>query len=311
MIRTILTLAFAAATGAGGYVAGSVYPAPPQVIAAIDKHANEIRTQLNLQNVSFADLQKLVPQGRLDEIQNQLTSAAAAAGQVIMSDRDTSDADLLKAALVESMPAPAPTATKSPTLASPAAAPSPAAAAPLSAAVGGFETALSACPKMQITNSPPVDAQGRVTKYARLVKVKTVVLAADPAPGACLSSGFGERSGEVHKGVDYHSETGGPILAAGDGQILEMKYRDDYGNMIVIDHGGGVYTRYGHLASFDKGLSVGVKVKAGDKLGLMGNTAGYPVPVHLHYEVLTGDYNTPKQSFGLDPNNVFDFPSAG
>jgi len=308
MIRTILTLAFAAATGAGGYVAGSVWPAPPQVVAAIDKHANEIRTQLNLQNASFADLQRLVPQGRLDDIQKQLTDAAAAAGQIIMSDRDTSDADLQKAAMVEAAPAAAPT----PIAAKPGAPGAvPAAAPAASATVGGFETVLSACPKMQITNSPPVDAQGRVTKYARLVKVNSVILAADPAPGACLSSGFGERSGELHKGVDYHSDVGVPILAAGDGQILEMKYRDDYGNMIVIDHGGGVYTRYGHLASFDKGLSPGVKVKAGDKLGLMGNTAGYPVPVHLHYEVLLGDYNTPKQSFGLDARNVFDFPAAG
>ena len=49
---------------------------------------------------------------------------------------------------------------------------------------------------------------------------------------------------------------------------------------------------------------------AGDQIGLMGNTAGYQAPIHLHYEVLTGDYNTPKQSFGLTPSDVFGYPAA-
>ena len=135
-------------------------------------------------------------------------------------------------------------------------------------------------------------------------------MASDPAPGACLSSGFGQRGGELHKGIDYHNENGGPILAAGDGAIVEIKYRDDYGNMIIIDHGHGVFTRYAHLASFSAGLSQGVSVKRGEAIGLMGNTAGYAVPIHLHYEVLEGDYNTPKASFGLTPKDVLGFPAA-
>ncbi len=89
-----------------------------------------------------------------------------------------------------------------------------------------------------------------------------------------------------------------------------MKYRDDYGNMLVIDHGGGVYTRYAHLASFGRGLMSGVTVKAGEQIGLMGNTAGYQIPMHLHYELLLGDYANPKASFGLAPADPFSFPSA-
>ena len=99
-------------------------------------------------------------------------------------------------------------------------------------------------------------------------------------------------------------------MAAGDGTIVEIKYREDYGNMIVIDHGGGVYTRYAHLASFGKGLSAGVSVRAGEQIGLMGNTAGYQIPMHLHYELLLGDYNTPKASFGLEPVDPLTFPAA-
>ena len=96
----------------------------------------------------------------------------------------------------------------------------------------------------------------------------------------------------------------------GDGQIIEMKYRDDYGNMILIDHGDGVYTRYAHLASFGRGLMPGVSVRAGEQLGLMGNSASYQIPMHLHYELLLGDYGNPKGSFGLESADPLSFPAA-
>jgi murein DD-endopeptidase MepM/ murein hydrolase activator NlpD len=163
---------------------------------------------------------------------------------------------------------------------------------------------------MTVQNAPAADAQLRVQGYAPVVDVNGVRIATYPSRGACLSSGFGQRNSRLHKGLDYHSETGGPILAAGSGTVLEMKYRDDYGNMIVLDHGGGVYTRYAHLASFGRGLIPGVTVKAGDQIGLMGNTAGYAIPMHLHYELLLGDYSNPKASFGLQPANLLSYPPA-
>src|SRR5262249_44484438 len=144
-----------------------------------------------------------------------------------------------------------------------------------------FEPKLALCPRMTIQNAPAADAQLQVTKYAPVVSVRGVKLAAYPSRGACLSSGFGKRGERLHKGVDYHAETGAPILAAADGTIIEMKYRDDYGNMLLIDHGSGVYTRYAHLASFGRGLTAGVTVKAGDQIGFMGNTASYQIPMHL------------------------------
>jgi murein DD-endopeptidase MepM/ murein hydrolase activator NlpD len=164
---------------------------------------------------------------------------------------------------------------------------------------------------MMIENAPASDAQSQVTGFKPFVDVQGVKLATNPAVASCLSSGFGTRSSRLHKGVDYQNEVGGPILAAADGEIIEMKYRDDYGNMILIDHGKGVYTRYAHLASFGKGLMNGVSVKAGEQIGLMGNTAGYQLPIHLHYELLLGDYGNPKASFGLAPKNPFDYPAAG
>ena len=78
--------------------------------------------------------------------------------------------------------------------------------------------------------------------------------------------------------------------------------------MTLIDHGGGVYTRYAHRASFVRGPSPGVSVRAGDALGLMGNSGSYQIPIQLHYEVLPGDYRTPKASFGLQPADPMSFP---
>jgi murein DD-endopeptidase MepM/ murein hydrolase activator NlpD len=178
------------------------------------------------------------------------------------------------------------------------------------AVAAAFEPALELCPRMTVQNAPTADAQLRVKGYAPVVAVNGVRIATYPSRGACLSSGFGQRSSRLHKGLDYHSESGGPILAAGDGKVIEMKYRDDYGNMIVLDHGGGVYTRYAHLASFERGLMQGVTVKAGEQIGLMGNTAGYAIPMHLHYELLLGDYSNPKASFGLQPANPMSYPAA-
>jgi murein DD-endopeptidase MepM/ murein hydrolase activator NlpD len=162
---------------------------------------------------------------------------------------------------------------------------------------------------MAISNAPP-SADGLVTTFKPLVLVNNVQIATYPTPGACMSSGFGPRSDRLHKGLDYHAEVGVPVLAGGDGAIIEMKYRDDYGNMILIDHGAGVYTRYAHLASFAKGLSPGVSVKTSEQLGLMGNSASYQIPMHLHYELLVGDYNNPKGSFGLKAQDPLTYPAA-
>lgn len=175
---------------------------------------------------------------------------------------------------------------------------------------GPFEAEVSLCPGMTISDAPQADSSRHIANFTSVVSVNGDLLAIDPIQDACLSSGFGSRNGRLHKGIDFYNPAGGPILAAGDGKILEMEYRDDYGNTILIDHGRGVYTRYAHLSSFHSGLSVGAQVHAGEEIGLMGNTAGYPVPLHLHYEMLLGDYRNPKGSFGLTPHSPFEYRAA-
>lgn len=335
MIKTLLVSALAGGAGFLGWIGGSIWPAPPEWTDAVNRNASDLRARLRLQDVSFADLQKLAPAETFSRLQGEISSIAIAAGEVIQIEHDSGtleeQLDNLAmdetAALPKSIAvadvraaAPAPPATTGepkpgqPKSIEPEAGVTP---APRTASVPGpvadpmrvFAASLELCPRMDISN-PPANANGVVTAYKPVVLVKNVRIATFPTPGACMSSGFGTRSARLHKGVDYHADIGVPVLAGGEGTILEMKYRDDYGNMILIDHGGGVYTRYAHLASFGKGLTAGVSVKAGEALGLMGNSASYQIPMHLHYEVLVGDYNTPKGSFGLEPEDPMTFPAA-
>jgi murein DD-endopeptidase MepM/ murein hydrolase activator NlpD len=278
MIKTILTLALAGATGFGGYIGGSIWPAPPEWTDTINREANDLRARLRLQGADLPGLRQLMTDATFTDLRTELNGLAVAAGEVIVVDQNAGSLEeqLDNLAMDESelMPAaPAPAASTAPGAAKPSV----------------FETKLSLCARMKIENAPSADASLQVAKYKPVVDVKGVKIATFPARGACMSSGFGKRGDRLHKGLDYHSETGASILAAGDGQVVEMKYRDDYGNMIVIDHGGGVYTRYAHLASFGRGLSPGVSVIAGEQIGLMGNTASYRIPMHLHYELLLGD----------------------
>lgn len=163
---------------------------------------------------------------------------------------------------------------------------------------------------MTVSNAPEADGKRQIVGYVPWVRLEGVPLMLDPAPGSCLSSGFGMREGRMHRGLDFHAGMGSPIVAAADGVVLEAVFRNDFGNMLVVDHGHGVYTRYCHLKAFADGVAAGTHVTAGEVIGFMGNTANPPVAVHLHYEMLTGDYDTPKKSFGLTAVDPFAQPPA-
>jgi len=163
------------------------------------------------------------------------------------------------------------------------------------------------CKISNIANAPKTNTHGHVSIYKALTDVEGVTMAMMPVEDACISSGFGRRKGKLHKGIDYYNGKGGTIFAAGDGQILEAEYRNDYGYTVLINHGNGYFTRYAHLAGFTDGVIIGTAVPRGFALGEMGKTAGYNIPKHLHFELLQGDYNTPKKSFGLKPVNILDF----
>ncbi|MEO1787626.1 MAG: peptidoglycan DD-metalloendopeptidase family protein [Pseudomonadota bacterium] len=165
------------------------------------------------------------------------------------------------------------------------------------------------CPRMTISNAPRADGELGIVGYRPFVMAEgSVPLAVMPTNGACFSSGFGQRRGRQHKGLDFQARPPSMVHAAAAGRILEAGYRDDYGFQVVIDHGAGVHTRYAHLQAFEPGVDVGADIPFGQPLGMMGNSASYSIPVHLHYEVLIGDYDTPKKSFGLQAVTIFRFP---
>jgi murein DD-endopeptidase MepM/ murein hydrolase activator NlpD len=87
----------------------------------------------------------------------------------------------------------------------------------------------------------------------------------------------------MHAGIDLAGPVGTPIYATADGTVTEAAYNDGgYGNLIKLDHGRGIETRYGHLSAFN--VRPGDRVKRGQMIGRMGST-GRSTGSHLHYEV--------------------------
>jgi murein DD-endopeptidase MepM/ murein hydrolase activator NlpD len=105
-----------------------------------------------------------------------------------------------------------------------------------------------------------------------------------------LTGGFGMRSdpftGEAgfHKGLDISADKGQSVYATAEGTVESASYSGDYGNLIVLNHGYGLTTRYGHLSRF--AVKPGDSVKKGDIIGYVGST-GRSTGSHLHYEVLS------------------------
>lgn len=112
-----------------------------------------------------------------------------------------------------------------------------------------------------------------------------------PAAG-WLTSAMGARrdpftgGADFHPGLDISADRGSPVYATADGTVVHASAFSDYGNLIRIDHGFGLESRYGHLSKFDVG--VGSKVKRGDLIGQVGATGRATAP-HLHYEVRVND----------------------
>ncbi|TWI05852.1 murein DD-endopeptidase MepM/ murein hydrolase activator NlpD [Luteimonas cucumeris] len=109
-----------------------------------------------------------------------------------------------------------------------------------------------------------------------------------PIPYARLTSRFGARrhpvlgSMRMHKGVDYGASTGTPIMAAGDARVQFVGRKGGYGNTVILDHGRGYTTLYGHMSSFAK-IRRGQRIAQGTVIGRVGST-GLATGPHLHYE---------------------------
>ncbi len=143
----------------------------------------------------------------------------------------------------------------------------------------------------------------------QLVKQKTVMLASIPGiqpvsmkGPARVASGFGYRIHPIyktpmmHEGIDFTAPIGTEIYATGNGIVAKTEYNGrGYGNNVVINHGFGYSTLYGHMSRFN--VHAGQRVNRGDIIGYVGNTGSSTGP-HVHYEVLKGNSK-------IDPINFF------
>lgn len=111
--------------------------------------------------------------------------------------------------------------------------------------------------------------------------------------GAEVSSKFGRRidpfNGRVaaHTGMDFRAPKGMPVVATASGVVVKASHQGGYGNMVEVDHGNGIASRYAHLSSIS--ASVGQRVSPGTRLGRVGSTGRSTGP-HLHYEVRLSDH---------------------
>jgi murein DD-endopeptidase MepM/ murein hydrolase activator NlpD len=107
-----------------------------------------------------------------------------------------------------------------------------------------------------------------------------------------LTSSFGNRrdpfsgGSDFHPGLDISANHGDPVLAPAAGIISSASISGNYGNLVVLDHGFGIVTKFGHLSRF--AVTNGQQVNRGDVIGYVGSTGRSTSP-HLHYEIWVND----------------------
>lgn len=121
-----------------------------------------------------------------------------------------------------------------------------------------------------------------------------------------LSSGFGYRQdpfngqSALHSGLDFRGAHGTPIRAAAPGRISFAGVKSGYGNVMEVDHGHGIITRYAHLSGFNAGM--GKRVESGEQIARMGST-GRSTGTHLHFEIrVRGTAVNPRRFLEVNPH---------
>ncbi|MDB5595260.1 MAG: hypothetical protein JWM36_2221 [Hyphomicrobiales bacterium] len=131
--------------------------------------------------------------------------------------------------------------------------------------------------------------QGALEKSQRLVGLLPHVPLRQPLPGSLeVTSSYGGRMdpfygrAAMHTGLDLRDDLGSPVRVTAAGRVVSAGWNGGYGNMVEVDHGNGLLTRYAHLSAID--VKEGQSVEAGDICGRLGSTGRSTGP-HLHYEV--------------------------
>jgi murein DD-endopeptidase MepM/ murein hydrolase activator NlpD len=148
-------------------------------------------------------------------------------------------------------------------------------------------------PGDMLAQFPPSDPmQDGIQRLAALQKLARTLPLASPLDHFYLTSGFGKRRDPFtnqwafHAGLDFGAARGSKVLATAPGRVTHAGPDGPYGNMVEIDHGMGIVTRYGHLKSIS--VSEGDHVRFRQPVGVIGST-GRSTALHLHYEIRVDD----------------------
>ncbi|MBN2368859.1 MAG: M23 family metallopeptidase [Vicinamibacteria bacterium] len=166
--------------------------------------------------------------------------------------------------------------------------------------LGGLTTKETQAPSLdaailQELDRTAADIEGRSQQLHEYYADRKMMLASTPSVWPVrgyLSSNFGNRidpftgQRDFHPGIDVSTPVGTKVVAPADGIVVKCSHAGGYGNVLIINHGYGIITRYGHLDGFN--VRVGQRVRRGDVIGFVGNTGRSTAP-HLHYEVWVHD----------------------
>jgi murein DD-endopeptidase MepM/ murein hydrolase activator NlpD len=166
--------------------------------------------------------------------------------------------------------------------------------------VGGVPAAESKAPTIEPSALREMDRSlsdltARSDKLARFYEDQSVLLSSTPSiwpVRGYLSASFGNRidpftgQRDFHAGIDISTPLGTRIHAPADGVVIAVGVKGAYGNAVTVDHGFGIVTQYGHMASFN--VKRGQRLRRGDVIGFVGSTGRSTAP-HLHYEVWVRD----------------------
>ncbi|MDX6692837.1 MAG: hypothetical protein QOF02_440 [Blastocatellia bacterium] len=137
-----------------------------------------------------------------------------------------------------------------------------------------------------------VQLEQELSAYEVALRERAMTPSIWPVTGE-LTDGFGGRrnpfggySSEFHTGQDIATLTGTPVAAAANGTVIFAGCQNGYGQLVIIDHGDGLTTRYGHLSRIE--ATLGQSISRGDVLGRVGSTGRSTGP-HLHYEIRVND----------------------
>ncbi len=144
------------------------------------------------------------------------------------------------------------------------------------------------------------DHEGHVNYYTPEGKSLHKSFLRTPVEFSRISSGFSLarfhpvlQKWRAHKGVDYAAPIGTRIKSTADGTVAFVGTQNGYGNVVILNHAGGISTVYGHLSHFAPGLRLGKKVSQGDFIGQVG-MSGMATGPHLHYEFrVHGEHRDP------------------